>query len=727
MLSVFVNNSIVCVSSNSTVLQACEKAGFAVPRFCYHSSLIISGNCRMCLVELIGSPKPVASCSMPVIEGMQIFTDSPLVKKSRESVLEFLLINHPLDCPICDQGGECDLQDQAKVFGSSSSRFFYSKKRGVSDKNLGPLIKTVMTRCIHCTRCIRFSSEIAGISDLGTTGRGNLTEVGSYIQKTISSELSGNLVDICPVGALTSKVYAFKARPWEITYIETFDLSDFMSTPIKVEYKGLDLLRVLPSFSENLENDWFIHDKTRFCFDGFKLQRITKPLLRGKLFGKTTNKFFEVSWSFALTFFIKKLLNSLASGDLINGVSGSFTDIESSKKFKLFCSEVLGSKASSISIKSSSNICINDKYSFNSDLAEIKDSDLVLIVGTNIKKELPLLEARLRKNWLKGKVKVFSIGIDYDTTFPVLSLGVSIKTLINVSQGSHPFAKTLIKAKTPFLIVQSSLIRRDDFGAILNSLKLMKNNFLINSKKELKINFVSHSLLLHELGYSSFNLDKSLGKFLYLFNLDSDFGYISDFFTNEKGENLFVEKIKASEFLVYQGHHGGKVALVSDLVIPSFLNVEIDGYFFNFLGKVFLSSKLQQNLSLAKSNCSIFEIITFLFKDTFLKGSSGFKLSLPFFQNSFYSKSFLNKKRYFNFLNGLVINKNRSFSFNGVSFVKFYFPKYLKKPFFFSSQGFVKPCVLDFYRTDIVSRNSRVMVNCSIKLKNTSNFRKNLC
>ena len=278
MVKVFVNNEATFVPSNSTVLEACESIGIEVPRFCFHERLSVAGNCRMCLVEIEKSPKPVASCAMPVMNNMQVFTDTPLVKKAREGVLEFLLMNHPLDCPICDQGGECDLQDQAMFFGSDKSRFF-EYKRGVEDKNCGPLIKTIMTRCIHCTRCVRFAADIAGVEDLGTTNRGRDTEIGTYVSKVFQSELSGNVVDLCPVGALTSKPYTFIARPWELRSTETIDISDAVGSNIRVDLKETEVVRVLPRLHEGLNEEW-ISDKSRYSFDALKIQRLDTPYVR---------------------------------------------------------------------------------------------------------------------------------------------------------------------------------------------------------------------------------------------------------------------------------------------------------------------------------------------------------------------------------------------------------------------------------------------------------------
>jgi len=299
MLKIYINNTALLVDPNTTVLETCEKIGIEIPRFCFHSRLSIAGNCRMCLVEIEKSPKPVVSCAMPVMEGMKIYTNTPLVKKARENVLEFLLLNHPLDCPVCDQGGECDLQDQALLFGSDRSRF-YDFKRSTLDKNIGPLIKTIMTRCIHCTRCVRFAHEIAGVGDLGTTSRGISTEIGTYIEKVFESELSGNVVDLCPVGALTSQHYAFRYRPWELKIAESIDLSDGIGTNIRIDFNGKEIVRILPRRNDTINEEW-ISDKTRFCHSGFSsLSRVSSFLNKNDTSNKTS-QIKEFWWVFSST------------------------------------------------------------------------------------------------------------------------------------------------------------------------------------------------------------------------------------------------------------------------------------------------------------------------------------------------------------------------------------------------------------------------------------------
>lgn len=287
-IEVFIDDKPVLVDPGTTVLQAAAMVGVEIPRFCYHERLSVAGNCRMCLVEVEKSPKPVAACAMPVMKGWRVRTDSPMTRKAREGVMEFLLMNHPLDCPICDQGGECDLQDQSMAFGSDRSRFtdvHYSGKRAVEDKDVGPLVKTIMTRCIQCTRCIRFASEVAGVDDLGTTGRGNDMQVGTYVEKMFLSELSGNIIDLCPVGALTSKPYSFVARPWETRKVESIDILDGLGSNIVLSTRTGDLLRVLPRPNDDINEEW-ISDKTRFAYDGLRRQRLTTPMLRDQQVGR---------------------------------------------------------------------------------------------------------------------------------------------------------------------------------------------------------------------------------------------------------------------------------------------------------------------------------------------------------------------------------------------------------------------------------------------------------
>jgi len=375
-ITVTVDGIDVLVENGSSVLQACEQVGIEIPRFCFHERLLIAGNCRMCLVEIEKSPKPQASCAIPVGPGMKVFTDTPLVKKAREGVLEFLLLNHPLDCPICDQGGECDLQDQAMIFGSDRSRFFH-RKRGVEDKNLGPLVKTIMTRCIHCTRCVRFATEVAGVEVLGTTSRGIDTEIGTYVEKMFDSELSGNIIDLCPVGALTSKPYAFTSRPWELRLTESVDVMDSVGSNIRVDTRGTEIMRIIPRLNEEINEEW-ISDKTRFSYDGLKRQRLTKPMIRNE-----KGNFDSVEWLEAFEF-IKKNVKGQGSVDpsQVVGVVGGLVDVETVFTLKKFLSQQGSSTV--ISEFGGGKDLQQDfltNHTFNSSIQGIEESDLLVLVN----------------------------------------------------------------------------------------------------------------------------------------------------------------------------------------------------------------------------------------------------------------------------------------------------------------------------------------------------------
>jgi NADH dehydrogenase (ubiquinone) Fe-S protein 1 len=469
MLKIHVNNIELFVKPNSTVLEACEAIGIEIPRFCYHENLSIAGNCRMCLVEVEKSPKPVVSCAMPVMQGMKIFTNTPLVKKAREGVLEFLLLNHPLDCPICDQGGECDLQDQAMLFGNDRSRF-YSFKRSVEDKNVGPLIKTIMTRCIHCTRCVRFATEIAGIEDLGTTSRGTHTEIGTYIEKVFQSELSGNVIDLCPVGALTSKPYAFTSRPWELKVSESIDLTDGIGSNIRIDFKETEIMRILPRFNEEINSEW-ISNKTRFFFDGLKHNRLSKPYVSIKT--PFFKKFQSSNWEFALSK-IGSRINKISSENIV-GVCGLNTDLETQITFKEFINS-LGSEKFGFETVFNTNADFSSQYKFNKSLLAIQNTDLCLLIGTNPRYEGSLLNVHLRKKMLESKFKVAYIGTSLNLTYTAEHLGLGVKVLKEIFvDEKHPFINEFRNAKNPLIIIGSSILKRKDSKVIISLLNSISN------------------------------------------------------------------------------------------------------------------------------------------------------------------------------------------------------------------------------------------------------------
>jgi NADH dehydrogenase (ubiquinone) Fe-S protein 1 len=413
-VEVFIDNISVLVEPGTTVLQAAAMVGVEIPRFCYHERLAVAGNCRMCLVEVEKSPKPVAACAMPVMKGWHIKTNSEMTRKAREGVMEFLLMNHPLDCPICDQGGECDLQDQAMAFGSDRSRFediYHTGKRAVEDKDIGPLVKTIMTRCIHCTRCIRFASEVAGVDDLGTTGRGNDMQVGTYVEKLFLSELSGNIIDLCPVGALTNKPYSFSARPWEIRKVQSIDVLDAIGSNIILSTRTGEVLRVVPRENDDINEEW-LSDKSRFACDGLKRQRLIAPMLR-----KPDGEFEAVEWESALIT-IAQALKGAGKGN-VAAVAGALCDAESMAALKDLVNKL-----------GSDNVCTEQKfptggvgagfrstYLLNSTIAACEEADTVLLVGTNPRYEAPLLNTRFRKGYVHNEQCVGLIGPQVDLSY----------------------------------------------------------------------------------------------------------------------------------------------------------------------------------------------------------------------------------------------------------------------------------------------------------------------
>ena len=441
MIKVVVDGVEVFVERGSTVLQACEKVGLEIPRFCYHERLSIAGNCRMCLVEIFKTPKPVASCAMPTMADMQIFTNTPLVKKAREAVLEFMLLNHPLDCPICDQGGECDLQDQAMAFGSDRSRY-YETKRGVENKNCGPLIKTIMTRCIHCTRCVRFATEIAGVEDLGTTGRGRETEIGTYIEKTFKSELSGNVIDLCPVGALTSKPYAFLSRPWELRSTESIDISDALGSNIRIDSRGTEILRILPRFNEEINEEW-ISDKARFSYDGLKVKRLTNIQSYGG-WDKINLESKPISFTNVCTGFIGESVDSYATLQLQSLFKNTFN----SKLLFRVPGFLDGVDAD-----------FRSNYSLSTPIANLEKADVCLLVGANTRYEASMLNVSLRKRFLEGGLTVATVGPACDLTFQTEHLGITLETLARIAEGKHPFSKKLAQAKYPVILLGGTALK----------------------------------------------------------------------------------------------------------------------------------------------------------------------------------------------------------------------------------------------------------------------------
>ncbi len=469
MIKVKVNNKEIEVEEGYTVLQACEEAGVEIPRFCYHEKLSIAGNCRMCLVEIEKSPKPVASCAMPVNEGMNIKTNTSFVKKARQGVMEFLLANHPLDCPVCDQGGECDLQDQSMFYGVDKSRY-KENKREVPEKYMGPLIKTQMTRCIHCTRCIRFATEVAGIPELGAIGRGENMQITTYLEKSLESELSANVIDLCPVGALTSKPYVFEARPWELKKTETIDVMDAVGSNIRVDTYGWEVKRILPRVNEDINEEW-ISDKTRYACDGIKNQRLDTPYM------KKGGKHEKTSWDTALNYIVKNINNT--QSEKIAGLTGDLINMETLFIIKEFFQKTIKSKnLESRADEYYVNVNERQNYLFNSKINGIEESDLIVLIGVNPRYEATILNARIRKSYLKNKTEIFSLGNVGDLTYPYKILNNNTNYIKDIIENKNELSEKIKNSKKPIIIFgQSSLKLKSGkyiFEELKNYLKLNK-------------------------------------------------------------------------------------------------------------------------------------------------------------------------------------------------------------------------------------------------------------
>ena len=568
MAKVTIDGIEVEVPNGSNVLQACEAAGVEVPRFCYHERLSVAGNCRMCLVEIEKAPpKPFASCAYPVADGMVVHTDTPMVRAARRGVMEFLLINHPLDCPICDQGGECDLQDQAVGYGGDTSRY-HENKRAVVDPNLGPLVQTVMTRCIHCTRCIRFSTEIAGVPEMGATARGESMAVGTYVEKALSSELSGNLIDICPVGALTSKPYAFTARPWELKKTDSVDVLDAVGANIRIDSRGAEVLRILPRLNEDVNEEW-LADKSRFALDGLKRRRLDTPWVR------KAGKLVKTSWPEAFAAIGEKLKG--VSGDRIGAVAGDLADAESMLALKDILASLGSNNLDCRQDGAALDTSRRDFYTFNTSIAGLEEADAILLIGTNPRHEAPLINARIRKRSLMGGLKVASIGAPVDLTYKVETIGNAPADIAKLLDGSHAFAKVLSDAKKPVIIVGQGALSHADGAAVLAAAWKLAAQVGALSAEWHGFN-VLHTAAARvgglDLGFAS---GKTLAQML---------GGGVDVLWLLGADEFDTAKIGADTFVVYQGHHGDKGAARADVILPGAAYTEKEGTYVNTEGRV---------------------------------------------------------------------------------------------------------------------------------------------
>ena len=662
LITIKVNQKEVEVNKNLTVMQACEIAGEEIPRFCYHDKLSIAGNCRMCLVEVEKAPKLMSSCTMPLMEGMSIITNSEKVKLGRKGVMEFLLINHPLDCPICDQGGECDLQDQAMYYGFDKSRF-NENKRAVENKNMGPLVNTIMTRCIHCTRCVRFASEVAGVPEIGMLGRGENAEITTYLEKSITSELSGNVIDLCPVGALTSKPYKFKARPWELKRTDSIDIFDGVGSNIRIDSRAEEILRITPRVNEDINEEW-ITDKVRFNYDAYYNQRIDKPYI------KKDSKLLVSNWDESLDILKNKLKKSSPFA-----LVGPQTDLETGYAVSKFMSNFGTDR---VEVRTDNQTILNDNpfsYIFNTGILNIEESDLIILIGVNPKLEAPIINYKILKSYNRGN-DVYNIGDDINLNYPTNYLGKDINSL----QDQNLIEK-IKKSKNPIIIVgsaYSSHATPED----LKSLFVFSKNYNLITESKNNLNFLTPyasrvgQLLMGNTQSQEFEPMNFLeSKFK-----DGSYDVLLSFNSEEISNPIFKDTFK-----VYFGHHGDLGAMSADLVLPTPLYTEKNSTFINTEGRPQEAFKCHNTIGQAKEEWAILK-----------------KLSeLMDFKNDF--NSFKDVR------SGLL--KDFKFNFELNSIIDFDLGIIFEDTIKFKSSTFNYP-INNFYFSDVVSKNSKIMANC---------------
>ncbi|WP_298912255.1 NADH-quinone oxidoreductase subunit NuoG [uncultured Algimonas sp.] len=677
------------VPAEYTLMQACEEFGNAeIPRFCYHERLSVAGNCRMCLVEWEGAPKPQASCALQVKDlrpnrdgsPAHIKTNSPLVKKAREGVMEFLLINHPLDCPICDQGGECDLQDQAMAYGRDFSRF-EENKRAVDDKHMGPLVNTIMTRCIQCTRCVRFITEVAGVQEIGLVNRGEDAEITTYLEQSLTSELSGNVIDLCPVGALTSKPYAFNARPWELDKVESVDVMDAVGSNIRVDSRRDAVLRILPVVNDDVNEEW-ISDKTRFVWDGLTRQRLDRPFVR------ENGKLRQAGWDEALALAAEKL-----KGDpgRIAAIAGDLCDAESMFALK----ELMGSLGvQNIDCRQDGSLVgtgSRESYLFNTTIAGIDRADAILLVGANPRLEAPIINARIRKRWLEGGLDVGMIGEVADLTYDYDHAGETAADLVNFSRASTGFAAALKDAENPMIVVGQGALVGEEGLALLSALgNLMSgpnfaredwNPFNVLHTAAARVGGLDMGFVPGEGGKSASGILDAAERG------DMDTVYLL-------GADEFDASRLKNSFVIYQGHHGDAGAHVADIILPGCAYTEKDGLYVNTEGRVQMGMRAVPPKGMAKEDWAIIRAL-----------SAAVDRVLPFDTQSELRDQLVEKHPTFGAL-GYAPGAVASTAFDVST---------LGKDGALSSETLRSP-VADFYMTNPIARASNVMAECSALL-----------
>lgn len=648
MIKVYINNKMVFIPFGSTILEACQTIKIEIPKFCFHRKLKIAGNCRMCIVEVEKVPKPVVSCSFPINNNIKIFTESPLVKKARENILEFLLVNHPLDCPICDQAGECDLQEQTSFFGVNRSRFF-GFKRIVEDKNCSLFVKTVMTRCIHCTRCIRFIKNVFGFSDLGVTSRGKQSEIGTYLKKNLKSEFSGNIIDLCPVGALTAKNYAFIARPWEIKTYTSLDFSDAVGLKIKVGLKESEIIKILPYLKDNLNENW-ISDKTRFSFDNLKIQRIKTPFI------KKNSRLVLTSWKKAfekIKLCLVKLKKDRNLHNLFFLVNFSL-DLKELEKIKNF--------SNSFNLRnfgSSRIFLINldflENFIFNTSIKNFSLIDLFCLIGTNLRYEAPILNLKMKKAINFGLLNLLGIGIPFFSYYKMPFFGISPKILLQIVEGKHTICKKLRIAKNPLFVLNTSVCERVDFFAIKKILTFLETFLKLKNK-----NWNSFSILNQEsnqtghffLGIHGISKSflKNTSKITFF---KGAFKKMEEFFPSRQTESFFFSS------------HGTENLLKASVILPVSSPLEKGGFFMNFRGLIQKVAKIPTFSSSLEEKIKIFDnfslkkekkISYFSFFQNFRNFSLCASSNIRIKKKSFFGKSLIYKIPFNAFINDFFKN-----------------------------------------------------------------------
>ena len=681
MVEVKINNSKFLVKDNISILEACKYVGITIPRFCYHETLSVAGNCRMCLVEVQVSgrqePKPISSCTRPVVSGMDIFVDTPLVKKARENVVETLLLNHPLDCPICDQGGECDLQDQTKVFGSDYSRFFFNK-RGVEDKNCGPLIKTIMTRCIHCTRCVRFSSEIAGVEFFGTLNRGTSTEIGSYSSDFFNSEISGNVIDLCPVGALTSKPYAFKARPWELKINESIDLTDSTGSNIYVNFKETEVMRILPKNNSQI-NESIISDKARFSYDAIKNQRLQKLFIKQNI---------NNSLSFKLSNWpeIFKQLDSLLfknSNSKITILINEELDLESLEILKNIQNHFYNNINIKLIEKSTNNFNNSFLSWTNNKLFDIKNKiKYCFLISSNIRMESAILNAKIRNKVVFETMDVISLGQNFNSNFPIKFVNLNLNKILNFFESKSSLSKFLLSVKSPVVVLGETLNNRffGNFNIVSLIKKIIPTSIILDVKKYSNSE-VTPFININSIDNNSFTTSNCI----ICLNLD---------------DNIAIRK-KLSNYnkeIIWFNTHGSNIATKSNILIPTLSSFESENIHINFEQRAQKTLKTLSGVGESRNLKSILKAL--------------------------YSEKMTFKERHsFDFFNEIINNPEKFKKIQNI-FSKYDLlnSKYLKnKNLLFNHP--LKSSLEDFYRSNKFTKHSKTMSKCSQQIRKT--FKKN--